>query len=557
MRRPFLILLLGVSVALAAQTVWAWEIQSFDADLAIQTDGSVQVTETIEADFQGESRHGIYRDIPLETQDRLGIKHSIRLVFLGATDENGRRWHAQLTREGVYQRIRLGSKDVTYNDRKSFKISYLVQKALQAFPDHDELYWNATGNSWAVPIRRANATVRFPKPVPSGQLHSVAYTGAYGSTARDVLITLLGEDAVQYNVGRPLNAFEGLTVVAGWPSGMVSMPTRPQKLAWFFQDNWPLAIPLVVLLLMTWIWWNFGRDLPRQTISVQYEPPEKLTPAEVGALADDNVNLKDITATIVDLARRGFLTIEELKGKEYILTRRKESAPELKPHESLLLKFLFQDGGTVSLSDLENKFYQHLPDLKTAIYDGLGKQGYWWGRPDWVRLFWWIVAFVVFVSGGSTLNAFPDPGVPFAAVFLSAAVIFVFSWFMPRKTPQGARVTEQILGFEEFLRRTDADRLKRESDPAALFERMLPYAMALGVASQWARAFEGIYQVAPTWYTSTGGGSFTPGDFTRRLSSASDRMGASLASAPRSSGGSGFSGGSSGGGGGGGGGGSW
>ncbi|MDO8730339.1 MAG: DUF2207 domain-containing protein [Candidatus Omnitrophota bacterium] len=548
---PALLLIVG-----SAAPAWAWEILSFDADLTVQADGALLVTETIEADFQGEAKHGIYRDIPLQTQDRLGIKRSIRITFLEALDEQGRPWEAKLTREGAYRRIRLGSEGVTTNGRKTFKLSYRVERALGQFPDHDELYWNVTGNNWAVPIRQARAVVRLPEAV-SGPPRSVAYTGAYGSTGQDVMITTAGSNALQFSVSRPLGPFEGLTVVVGWPSGAVAMPGRAQKFRWFFRDNWPLAIPLGVLLLMTWIWWNFGRDPTRQSTPVQYEPPEGLMPAEVGALSDDNVDLKDITATIVDLARRGFLTIEELKDKEYIFTRRKPAAGGANPTEELLLKFLFFDGETVRLSDLENQFYQHLPGLRTALYDGLVKRGCWWSRPDRVKVFWWGVAGSVFFLGMFGMGALPDPGIPFAALCLSSVIIFVFSWFMPRKTWHGARLAEKVAGFQEFLRRTDKDRIKRDPNPAVLFERMLPYAMALGVANQWAKVFEGVYQISPSWYISAHGGFFTPGDFTRRLNSASSRMGSSLASTPRSSGGSGFSGGFSGGGGGGGGGGSW
>lgn len=537
---------------------WAWEILSFDADLEVRKDGSLMVTENIEADFQGTPKHGIYRDIPLQTQDRLGIKRSIRITFLEAQDERERPWQVKLTREGAYRRIRLGREGATYDGRKTFKLSYRVDRALGHFPDHDELYWNATGNNWAVPMRRSQALVRLPEGV-SGPLRSVAYTGAYGSTRQDAIITTAGGSGLRFNVNRPLSSFEGLTLVVGWPPGAVAMPSRAQRLRWFFRDNWPLAIPLGVLGMMFVLWWNTGRDPARQTVPVQYEPPDGLGPAEVGTLADDNVDLKDITATIVDLGRRGFLTIEELKGGEYILTRKKSAEEEtkLKSYETLLLKFLFYDGGTVALSNLENKFYQHLSGLRSALYDDLVKRGCWWSRPDRVRGFWWGVSAAVFFAGMFGVASSPDPGVLFAALCLSVGVISSFSWFMPRKTWRGARLAEKVAGLQEFLRRTDEDRIKRESDPAALFERMLPYAMALGVANQWARAFEGIYQVSPAWYTSYNGGSFTPGDFTRRIGSASERMGSTLASTPRSSGGSGFSGGFSGGGGGGGGGGSW
>ena len=237
----------------AARGAWAWEILSFDADLDVRKDGSLFITETIEADFQGEAKHGIYRDIPLQTQDRLGIQHSIRLTFLEAVDEKGRPWESKLTRIGAYRRIRLGSEGATYNGRKTFVLSYQVDRALGQFPDHDELYWNVTGNQWAVPIRRARAVVRLPEAA-AGKIRTTSYTGAYGSTAQNVMTSGAGSNQIELNVTRPLDPFEGLTIVAGWPPGIVAMPGRAQRLRWFLKDNWLLGVPVGVFLLMALIW---------------------------------------------------------------------------------------------------------------------------------------------------------------------------------------------------------------------------------------------------------------------------------------------------------------
>ncbi len=521
--------------------------------------------EKIDVDFQTEQRHGICRDIPLVTQDRLGVEHSILLTFLGATDETGKSWEATSSRHGAFRRIRFGSSTITYSGQKTFEINYQVARILQSFPDHDELYWNVTGNGWAVPIQRASARLRLPRPVPQGELRYTAYTGVYGSRENDVQVGVLSDDTLEYRVTRLLGSFEGFTIVAGWPSGLVPTPTFVQRLRWFFQDNWMFGIPLVTLLTMWGIWWRFGRDPRRGTIAVWYEPPEGLTPGEVGTLADDEADLKDVTATIIDLARRGFLTIEQLKGNDYVLTRRgswgAHPMDPLKPHEALILQKLFPGADTILLSSLENEFYQYLPQIETALYGALIKKGFWWGRPDVVRKVWWVIAgLVAFIGILGMMEGFlpSGPSWPFAvSLWISGGLIAGFGFVMPRKTLAGARIMEQVLGLEEFLRRTDQDRLRRESNPEALFERMLPYAMALGVATQWAKAFEGIYKIEPSWYQSYNGTYFTPYSFTRQMNEATARMGTVLSSAPRSSGGSGFGGGFSGGGGGGGGGGAW
>ena len=553
--------LLAGGIFLSAPTALAWEIESFDADLTIQADGSLLVREAIRADFQGESRHGIYRDIPTVTQDRAGVKRSIRLTFLGAEDEAGRKWEAILTRQGVYQRIRLGDPEVTYQGRKLFKMTYRVQRILQSLPDHDELYWNVTGNQWAVPIRQASAMVQLPKPVAPNQWLATAFTGSYGSSESGVQIVRQADGTLHFAATDSLEAWEGLTLVIGWPSGLVPMPSPFQRIGWFLADNWILGIPILTFLFMFLIWWKFGKDLPRGTIAVQYEPPDGLTPAEVGTLVDDKVDMKDITATLVDLARRGWLAIEQLPANDYVFTSTspKEEQPPLKPHESLLLKGLFQREDTKRLSDLENEFYQNLPGIRKALYEALASHHYGWGRPDRIRRFWWGMA-AVGVALAFVIPSFwtgTDPALVIFSLFASSGIIALFAPFMPRKNWAGIVVTRKIWGLEEFLRRTDQDRLARESDPTALFERMLAYALALGVANQWVKAFEGIYRVQPAWYIGYDTRDFTPSNFCSRIQSMSDRMGAVLSSTPRGSGGSGFSGGFSGGGGGGGGGGAW
>jgi uncharacterized membrane protein len=272
--------------------------------------------------------------------------------------------------------------------------------------------------------------------------------------------------------------------------------------------------------------------------------------------------LRDITATLIDLARRGYLTIEQTP-KDYIFTRQKpkgfKEGARLKAHEAEVLTGLFPTGDTTRLSDLENEFYAHIPVIRSALCDSLIAAQIWRSDPGKIRTAWWWIAFTAAVVAVFVLSLSGEtPSIPlFLCILISAGIVAAFAPVMPRKTWHGARILEHILGLEEFLHRTDRDRIRREKEPGILFERMLPYAMALGVATQWAKAFEGIYQVSPTWYVDTGGASFSPTDFVGRVQTSTDRMGTVLTSAPRSSGGSGFSGGSSGGGGGGGGGGAW
>jgi hypothetical protein len=308
---------------------------------------------------------------------------------------------------------------------------------------------------------------------------------------------------------------------------------------------------------------------------VQYDPPASLTPAEAGTLMDYSADMRDITATLVDLAVRGHLRIEEkddptllgLSSRREYVFRRLESPNGEKPledHERRILNGIFEGGkAEVELSDLKNEFYRHLPFIKDSIFARLVGRGLYRSHPDNVRSNWRVGAMafgiVVFGAGsvlGARLGLTPVPF--FVAAIMSAIILLAFAQEMPARTVAGARALERVLGFEEFLERVEKERLDRVVKTPEMFEKFLPYAMAFGVDRKWARGFQDIYRVPPKWYVGSNATSFDLGGFSSRLADMSDRTRSVMTSAPRSSGGSGFSsGGSSGGGSGGGGGGGW
>ena len=216
----------------------------------------------------------------------------------------------------------------------------------------------------------------------------------------------------------------------------------------------------------------------------------------------------------------------------------------------------------VSTSDLKHAFYKNLDDLKTAAFDSLVRMKCFAANPADVKKRYIIAGIAIMLGGGVIgwlVKTFPGDGFSRAgiALILSGLPVILVARFMPVKTLKGVKTLGRIKGFEEFLLRAEKDRIERLNDQN-LFEKYLPYAIALDVSDRWAKAFEGIYQEPPRWYVSQGGiDTFRPTTFHHSLDSALSTMSSAMHSSPRSSG-SGFSGGgSSGGGGGGGGGGSW
>jgi uncharacterized membrane protein YgcG len=569
MRRPLsLALLLALAPPpLAAQRSLA--IRNFDATIAVNPDATIDVTESITVSFTG-SWNGIYRTIPVEYRTPQGFNWTLHLQFLGATaGPEARPLKVESSRERHYLKYKIwvpGAENATH----TISLHYRARNGLRFFPDHDELYWNVTGDEWDVPIEAASAVIHLPAKATG--LRAIAFNGAYGSTARDARVDTAGT-VVRLSMPHGLGFHEGLTAVVGWDKGVVTPPTSTEKAAGFLASNWPLIIPMLVFAGMFTLWNRVGRDPRRLPVAVQYEPPGGLTPAEAGTLMDESADMRDITATLVDLAVRGHLKIEErdeevlfglFKKKDYVFHRLEPAggSTALQPHESKVLSGIFQGKTEVRLSELENEFYQYLPDIRGSIFGGLVRRGLYRSRPDTLKSRWQaggVVLGMLIFGGGAALGArLSLTPVPFAiAAVLSGLIVVLFAQVMPARTVAGARALEKVLGFEEFLGRVEGERYQRIVKTPEMFEKFLPFAMAFRVEKRWAQAFRDIYREPPRWYTGGAAwvGPFDLDRFSNRLSDLSSRTQSTMTSSPRSSSGSGFSGGSSGGGGGGGGGG--
>lgn len=580
-----------------------WEISSFDSLIQIEKNGSVMVTETIVADFSKEQHHGILRDIPVRYEDDLGNKLKLDLEIIKITDEKGvYEWPYKQYDDGDYLELKIGDPDLYLSEPATFKITYKLEDAVTFFKDHDELYWNVTGTEWPVAINSTSATIQFPPKDPAGgikvanaagpvstvetempeikkeDLQTICYTGYYGSTAQDCSIEIIN-NVITFKANQRLESSEGLTAVVGFPKGVVIEPAMVEKVLRFSKNNWAYLIPIILTIYLFIIWYTRGRDpeADRTTIMPHYNPPDKLTPSEVGTMIDENVDIRDITAAIIDLAIRGYIKIIEKdeKGEEYEFQKLKDFEKDsgLKEHEKKILQAMFDSvlgasKDTVKLSDLKNKFYRSIPGIKNQIYEELVEKGYFQKNPEKVRdnyyaIGWSLIGIVFFLL--IFIGIFIGFKISIITV-ISGIIFLIFAPFMPAKTKKGVEVFYKIKGLEEYINTAEKDRIKFQ-EKENIFEKLLPYAMALNIAEKWSKAFEGINKTAPDWYQSSSPSfahNFTTFYFLHSLNKINNSMQSTLQSAPRSSssgsswgGHSGFGGGFSGGGFGGGGGGSW
>ncbi len=584
----------------AAAQESGWVIYAYDVDLAIQEDGTVDVTERIAVDFESVSRHGIFRDLPLRYTIEGDDEHLRRVPLSNfrVTGGDGEpiEWKSETPRGG-WIRLRIGDPDVLVTGEQTYVISYTVERGLTAFDTHDEFFWDAIGDQWGVPILAA--TVRVTAPVDIERL--ACYVGSYG-LREDCESTLAGPEA-SFDSGRYLVYGEGMTVVIGLPSGLVRVdppllvdaPKDAIDQLGLNAKGFGLAGVFAALTLgiIGREWFVRGRDgryrtvyeltqdedadsaavFQHETIVVEYTPPDDILPAELGVLLDQRANTIDVSATIIHLAVRGYLTITETEktgwifgSTDYELVRTGKDAAALEPYERQILNALFEDvegeaaGAMVQLSELKNKFHEDLAKAKSDLYDRSVRLKHFPRNPETVRTIYLVAGGALAAAGagaGFLLGKLFEVGIAGAGIALGGLVLMGAARWMPRRTPKGRALYRRALGFKLFIEVAEKDRQKFYEDEG-IFERYLPYAMVFGSVKKWAKVFERLdIEIAEPSFYHGNYGTFRAAAFVSSLNGFGGTLSSVMASSP-SSGGSGFGGGGgSGGGFGGGGGGSW
>lgn len=547
-------------------------IDGFVTSLQVNPDATLVVREDITFEFRG-SHNGVFRTIPVR-YDRGGFEFALRLDGIGAYDEAGRPLRHEVSYPGRYVKIKAwvpGAQDTT----KTVTFVYRVRRGILSFEDHDELYWNATGNEWEVPIRRAEVFVNTPPGVADAAVRSIAYTGPRGSTGQDYTLDRV-EKYLRFSATRPFRPREGITVVVGWPPGHIGRPSVVQRATWFFSDNWPFGLPLFAGALGWFVWWAYGRDpAANRSVKPEYEPPDGLIPAEAGTLVDEKAEPREVLATIVDLAVRGYLHIEQITtafgAHDFMFKRLKPVGgdPNLKQLELYILAKLFNTDWALNmrlLSEIRRDYNNVFPPIRNRIYKQMVDDKLFPWSPARMRQDWTIPGVLLIAAAFFLPNFWPSwlsvYGI-WLPVGIGASGLVLIGWAraMSRRTLRGVHLLARVRGFQEFLERAEKDRLERMA--ADTLHRFLPWAIALGVSERWIFSFHGLKVDEPGWYT--GSGPFSLSSYQSGLTSFSRSTTEAFTTSRTggfASGSSGFSsggggGGSSGGGGGGGGGGTF
>jgi len=610
-------------------------ILSYESFIKVNPAGDMTVTETITVVCAGDRiKHGIYRDFPTRYKDEYGttmkVAFEVRDVLKDGKPEP---WWTEDKSNGV--RVYMGRKNVTLKPGEYiYTLTYRTDRQLGFFDKHDELYWNVTGNAWEFPIDTVSATVELPPG--AGILSTEAYTGLSGEKGADFSAGRDSQGRAVFRTARALNPQEGLTIVVMWPKGFVQEPTRVEKAKAFFIDNGSTAagaVGIVVLLLYyLFTWLKFGKDPEEGVIIPLYEAPKGFSPAAVRYVMRMGFDDKAFAAAIVNMAVKGYLTIDEDTSGDYTLTRKGQDSSRLSRDEAQIAKQFFSDRTSLDIKtanhatikkglkghrkslavDYEKTYFLTnkgtlIPGLVISVSAlviivllgrSLAEAGF---MTVWLSM--WTVGCAMLVYRAFTLWKAAITGssnkmvslimalfisffsLPFLAgegfglwVFATAtsppAVLCIFAivllnilfyHLMKAPTIKGRRTMDQIEGLKLYLSVAEKDRLNHLNPPEKtpeVFEKFLPYALALDVEQEWCEQFADVLAAARaenrysnTWYTGRSFATAGVAGLASSLSAMSSSISSSSSPPGSSSGGGG--GGSSGGGGGGGGGGGW
>ncbi|MEI7653552.1 MAG: DUF2207 domain-containing protein, partial [bacterium] len=545
-----------------------WVIEDYKVDLKLGTDGELLVSESIKVNFEV-PKHGIYRYIPLVYQPQGEGFDSTRFSLLDIRDvsvtldggavqyDSSVRGSSQCTKSLLASLknnelfLKIGDPDVVITGIHQYVISYTVGRALRDDRGVVEFYWNAVPQFWGVPIQRALVTLTSD----AIQSKIYCYRGAMGSEDQSCGELKNADGSTTFDIIN-LNPYEGVSILTKLDvpkSQVVGNIDSPWTWVRYVRENTFGFVALAPLLLMLWLRYRSTQGITtRGIVAPRYDAPDQMTPAQVGLVADQSVDEVDISAIILSLAVKGYLKIKREQGGifgigsdwVFIKTPVEMKKKPMDLEESTMYGAIFSKGGDeVSLKSLRYTFAPFVEAMKEILKSWGVQKSIFRSSPSpgsgpIPYVFGLLIGLAVlgFVWGSI---------VYWVCLFVSAAGIVPLVMTYQFYTSKGKALQEEVQGLKMYMQTAEKDRMNYLNAPERtpeLFERLLPYAMALGVVEIWADQFKDIFTKAPEWYVGSGN-MFVMHSFTRDLTSASASFVSTMTAVRSSSSGGGFGGG--------------
>ncbi|MDD5621334.1 MAG: DUF2207 domain-containing protein [Candidatus Pacebacteria bacterium] len=541
-----------------------WYIKDFNTQIIVNTDSTLNITERIVADCgNAVGKHGIFRVLPTNMNID-GNLVNIPVKLISITDFNGNPLKYSIIKDRSKNTItfKIGDPNRTVQGINYYQIVYSVKNAVRFYDFHDQLYWNLTGNFWELNIHSFSGEIIFPEGIGEDNTNAKIFIGSLGS--QNLLPVFWDGKKLNIYHNSTLYSGDGISIMTDLekgifsPSGLSFLEKHPNilNLLWFL-------IPIVTFVICFVLWVKHGKDYDvDKAITPEFGPPEDLSPAEIGLIRNfGKINGAVITATIINLATKGILKIEEIKkswilgGKDYKITIvDKEKLKDASIVEKTITDSIFSMGGSIHLSALKQNLRAEMQSLQKDITELMYSKG--WLADN--RRQTMMITILLFAIGGlylllSSLNIDSNLAIP--SLFISGIFILFFRIFMPKRTRKGAELNWQIDGFKLYMETAEKYR-QQFFEKENIFEKLLPYAIVFGIANLWTKKVGELYaqenktfSYVPLWFVGSTSANFDLNGFMSSLNSISSSISSSTSS--------GAGGGGAGGGGGGGGGGGW
>lgn len=221
-------------------------IRQYKVHLTVNQDSSVGVREDILYDFGDAQRHGIFRTIPYRYSGRGGI-FKLRYSNISVTNESGVPYQFETSNVDGELQLKIGNPDSYVTGVNLYRITYKVDRAINYFDDHDELYWNAIGSKWTVPILGSVVIVTMPSKITK----QTCFVGPDGTTdTSGCQYNQPDSKSVMFVAQKAISPGEGFTTVTTVNKGVVFQPSTWQIILFTIRDNWILGLPVLVFLIM-------------------------------------------------------------------------------------------------------------------------------------------------------------------------------------------------------------------------------------------------------------------------------------------------------------------
>lgn len=541
----------------------AQRIRDYTIHIELRGDGVATIQEEILYDFGTDQRHGIIRDIPLITKMPDGTEREILLTNLSVRGLNGKEHPFDVSGGGNFTEIKIGDPNMTVRGEVLYVIRYDVLGAVRSMTEAKEFFWNAVGNDWDIPIDRVRLQIALPRTLMENQIAYACYSGFFGSPTP--CESGIAEGSVPGSVtmlrflATNLAPKAGMSVALAVPPEVITLIDPPKNRArtlggtsWWRDPKAGASIllPILVLFAMLYRWKTHGKDPEGLPAMIhEYEPPKDIDPAIAAYLLRERVSDTDISAMVLSLAERGYLSVEVIDvpaiigSTQEILLRRHspKGAKELSAWDTALLDALFPPGiEEASAKDIAERFRATniLSHIGIAVEEEVLRRGYYDTPPSRIRGTYVIAGFALFMLG-----LFLDDAALTPSLVVTALVIGIVGWFMPKPTPEGARIRNIIRGYKNYLELAEKDRIRFHTDDAlnqGAYEKMLPYAVVFGLGSAWLARFSEFYNddEHPVWMRPSGGATLHAALAANQLAGAIGSLSQSIsaASATRASG---------------------